>query len=622
MSWFKKLANSNSDSTSSNENTIPLSADSEEAMEYQAQAEAAQELDEMQEIQEEREQEEQAQEDQLVVIDGAKIKMGPHLGEFKVLNDVTTTQGKLTGTIVEKSIENFTFYDGFQLKTILGNWQDYGSYKVQENEVLIKKSTLQVTGKLPGNNPIETGPIEIMNPGQVNIPETIETTGTPAPEVTSSDLKKFIVHFRRPSDYQGKYGFDWLRDEYIHPIVTVTNDNNGDSINTPTPLCKNVEDLKTEYRDTSINPYGKHYYPAWLSIFPNTTTAQFPHGSSMHRNGIKLDIEIEEIEELEQDDTELFFESNNKYLTITPNKLPLKNLLNSKKSKDLSGKTVNFYSASKIVNIKCSGGTLNSHTDIKVFAKNGNSPKIEVGKLKVYKNNVIPKAEFVVVNVVTDDNEPGAKLKEDYQYIFKNQSFNQALIRAEVKVDTIFNITKIKSEEAFIFLQNKERYTAKDLLENIKSLYQKYGKYGDVKDGLDSDNTKRTFLFYTSLSANKVRGIASLDYESYKWGNSLLILNSGLKNQRTIVHEAGHSLSLAHVFQEGALTDYTFYHGYTDNYMDYDWQMGNLIYTVKNGRRSLTPTSSGSNIYSGKMYSFFKWQWDILRKDRSLTVNY
>ncbi|MBD3907211.1 hypothetical protein NAL32_21180 [Chryseobacterium sp. Ch-15] len=51
----------------------------------------------------------------MLVIGGAKIKFNAHLGEFKVLNDVPTTQGKLTGTIVEKQIPNFTFYDGFQM---------------------------------------------------------------------------------------------------------------------------------------------------------------------------------------------------------------------------------------------------------------------------------------------------------------------------------------------------------------------------------------------------------------------------------------------------------------------------------------------------------------------------
>jgi hypothetical protein len=88
----------------------------------------------------------------LLAIDGAKIKFNAHLGEFKVLSDVPTTQDKLTGTIIEKQVANFTFYDGFKM-IALTEWQDYGTVKVQDNYVLLKKSTLPGTGKLPGNIP-------------------------------------------------------------------------------------------------------------------------------------------------------------------------------------------------------------------------------------------------------------------------------------------------------------------------------------------------------------------------------------------------------------------------------------------------------------------------------------
>lgn len=97
------------------------------------------------------------------------------------------------------------------------------------------------------------------------------------------------------------------------------------------------------------------------------------------------------------------------------------------------------------VNIKCTGGVLNKHEEIKVFAKL-DQEKVEVGKLMVYKNNVIPKAEIVAINVITHS-VPNAQLRNDYQYLFKNQSFNQALIRAEVKVDTHFDISKLPAND-------------------------------------------------------------------------------------------------------------------------------------------------------------------------------
>ncbi|PRB01863.1 hypothetical protein CQ046_14280 [Chryseobacterium sp. MYb7] len=129
----------------------------------------------------ENEEKDKTEEGLLLAIDGAKIKFNAHLGTFKVLNNVPTTQDKLTGTIVEKQIPNFIFDDGFQMIS-LTEWQDFGTAKVQENFVLLKKSTLPGTGKMPGNIPPESGKIEFVTSGQVNVPEKIDPKGAPVPE--------------------------------------------------------------------------------------------------------------------------------------------------------------------------------------------------------------------------------------------------------------------------------------------------------------------------------------------------------------------------------------------------------------------------------------------------------
>ncbi|WP_216824222.1 hypothetical protein [Capnocytophaga canimorsus] len=142
---------------------------------------------------EEQKEEEQKTEDQLFVINNAKIKMGSHMGTFKVLNNTPTIQGKTVGTKVEKSPANFSFLDGFQILSVTGDWQDIGTAKYQDNEALIKKSTLMVTGKMPPPNaPIETGKIEFIDSGQINIPENINTTGMPVPQnelISESEYK-------------------------------------------------------------------------------------------------------------------------------------------------------------------------------------------------------------------------------------------------------------------------------------------------------------------------------------------------------------------------------------------------------------------------------------------------
>ena len=154
----------------------------------------------MQQIKEVRQKEDEKQEGQLLAIHGAKIKFNSHMGEFKVLNDVPTTQGKLTGTKVEKQIPNFTFYDGFQMLS-LTEWQDFGTVKVQDNEALIKKSTLPGTGKMPGNVPPESGKIEFVDSGQVNVPENITTTGAPVPENLDDNTE--YIYYTKDGFYIG-----------------------------------------------------------------------------------------------------------------------------------------------------------------------------------------------------------------------------------------------------------------------------------------------------------------------------------------------------------------------------------------------------------------------------------
>ena len=138
--------------------------------------------EEMKPIKASQQKELKSKQDLLFVIDGAKVKFGPHIGTFKVLNRTPTIQSKTIGTEIEKSPANFTFMDGFQLLS-LTQWQDIGTVKFQDNLALIKKSTIMGTGKMPpANAPIESGKIEFIDSGQINAPKNIDTTGMPLPE--------------------------------------------------------------------------------------------------------------------------------------------------------------------------------------------------------------------------------------------------------------------------------------------------------------------------------------------------------------------------------------------------------------------------------------------------------
>lgn len=58
---------------------------------------------------------------------------------------------------------------------------------------------------------------------------------------------------------------------------------------------------------------------------------------------------------------------------------------------------------------------------------------------------------------------------------------------------------------------------------------------------------------------------------------------------------------------------------YSANYMDYSWQLGRPI-DPKDLSKGFY--SSGDNKNKNKMFSLFKWQWEIIRADRSIIISY
>lgn len=430
-------------------------------------------------------------------------------------------------------------------------------------------------------------------------------------------IRKFIVHFRRPQDYSGKYGFDWLRDEYIHPIY------HSAVHSAPIALCRNLNAIKAEYSKDVINPitpYGNEYYPAWLAIFPHTTNAQFADGSAMHKNGVDLDLEIEEIDTLIDDGTKIIFECNSPYIILSVNEINIKDVVSEPQStKVLSTVVTKYRTLKKAINVKCVGGALTGHAEIKVYAQLGNR-KNEIGKLMLYKNNDIPKAKFVVVNVITAHGQ--ASLSNDYEHLFKFHSFNQALIRAEIDVSTIFDITKLPTSDIDVnnFITNYcdasntiNPNDANRFLRDIIVLYERYGKH-TPSSGINAATHQQTFLFYTKIQAQQrtrtgvstTNGVAYLDTSvqaTFAWGNCYVVFSpQNIVNlNNTIIHEAGHSLSLLHPFSVNH--PYPFIKGTTENVMDYS-QQGDNVYTA--------------NPHTRKYVCFWKNQWDTMRNDQSV----
>ncbi|WP_103866989.1 DUF4280 domain-containing protein [Aquimarina sp. I32.4] len=482
-------------------------------------------------------------------------------------------------------------------------WQGLASdVEIDGELMLVEDSTIKcATGGVD---------IAIEDTAQIDVP-------TDLPDSENAVLKKFLVNVRRPEDYKGEYGFDWLRDEYIYPIETIDHNNTNDLDNVPLPVCKNPDDLKNEYKTkdvvSPISPYGIDYYPAWLSIFPDTEEG--------YVNQVQLNIEIEEIEPLQSDETEIIFECDNENLIVTPEKIPLNDLLLDKQTKNWENTTKDYYLAEKVITVKCEGGVLEDHQEIKIFAEL-KGEKEEVGKLMVYKNSTIPSFEIVVVDVSIAGNP--TSYNTSFYYPLLKLSFTQAMIKPVV-VDTISFDISLLPLTAPVVRDFTEMYINTPTLSNADSnallkfeddLLYLFSLYNEVLNPINSNASKKTYIFRTPFkplhphTGEELRGMAYADHPDKEipgWGNSIVLFPFGLLDDSNMIHELGHSLSLPHTFEEKYVSPFTFYQGFTDNHMDYFNQY------------DPNPNSVGlPNPNINNMYSFFKWQWDIMREDRSL----
>ena len=480
-------------------------------------------------------------------------------------------------------------------------------------------------------------------------------------QTSTSCLQRFTIHFRRPAKlkqkkgatYKGEYGFDWLRDEYIYPIEEVLYDDRDNSItpkliNKYCALCLKSEKLKLEYLSKSIKPYGQDYYPAWLSIFAyNVQDDNADKGSDMHKDGVYLDLQLDEIDKIINDGTEIFFKPSERCLKITPEKISISKFLKTSiKKRSINKDTdtkISYYLLKNAVKIMCQGDTLKEHGQIKVFAKLG-STEIEVGQLMVYQNHSIGEANLVVVNVITEYDNNNKVIPQSYSSLdnlFNNQSFNQAMIKVKIKATENFDLVELRNktndkdiidflydikDSTYIKSQRQDHKdpektidSASDIKERLIKIYEKFGK-NIPADGkpIHDEKHHNTYLLFTNLNPTMSNGVAvggeacgkMTSSHVMEWGNGLVIFQSGLKDRHIIVHEAAHTFTLHHTFEphsknSSANNKHVFYRGYTENVMDYS------AYLISDN-----PLTYDQNKYNGQMYSFFKWQWDLMRKDK------
>lgn len=490
-----------------------------------------------------------------------------------------------------------------------------------------------------------------------------------------TSLRHFYVHFRRPekAGYSGSFGFDWLRDEYVYDLFEI-----GVLDRSKKYLYKgNIQNLIKEYthfkgqKISHINEIktlnAEPYIPAWLAIFPSSKHTKHPNASSVvNANGIQLYLQIDQDDKdsakiLTDDGTELIFECSTG-LKISPEKINLAKLIEkSPTKKNLSSSHQGVSSKSFYRHLTKTAITITA-TDvysepayIKVIARKNNLKKT-VGLLMVYPNAIIPKADIRIVHFSTRAGVREVPTPPAYQDYLKKRSFNQALVRAEIKGISFFNLVDylneynakvvkgtITSEERRklgkikVFItkypigQTVPRSKGGELKKDIIALYEEFSQKYVPKGGIENPNSKITFVIFTDYLVQNTDPATSITYTTLGsaatrergmfeslaclvadcpiiWGNAVVLFNQGNTDLSTFAHEIGHSLSLPHTFETPPNSNHTFYQGYTDNLMDY----------------SYAPTATNNTITNpnkGYLWSLFKWQWGILRKDGSISYD-
>lgn len=481
---------------------------------------------------------------------------------------------------------------------------------------------------------------------QGGIPDTYAERNSS--ESQSDNLKKFLVHFRRPSTYQGEFGFDWLRDQYVYPIVTVGG--------TTKELSLDTNKLKDEYRKNVLNPitpYGNDYYCSWLNLLKNQE--------------VDLDIEVEEIEQLDPtDNTEIIFESSNPDLIeIVPDKLPLKDLISGGLIiKNLGGNDIrNYYSAANLVKIK-NKGLLNQNCQIKVFAEL-NKKKEEVGKLMAIKNdeeskytiNIYVIKSYLVRDAVFGESVIDNKINSigglsAIEEHLNKKSLNQASVQVKLMYNPDTNLPYDWGFRRVSLINASKEVRYKDMIDENTMEVKNTGIYMNyINDRFklmfpSLVSKKGIFLYLTSLKDPGAGGAAfTVPLEN----KHCIIFNTNLDHLSSYAHELAHTLGLSHSFPDSTLTndqeiaetqiklnnERTKKTNHLTNYAAYyaanpqkkrevegifdakiKYFKERLVVLRKNPHKFIQDKTDNIMDYNlSNQLSLFKWQWEVIRDE-------
>ncbi|MFL0080889.1 type VI secretion system tube protein TssD [Tenacibaculum maritimum] len=396
---------------------------------------------------------------------------------------------------------------------------------------------------------------------------------------------KFIARFERLGTYNGEFGFDWMRDNYL--------DKEGGAKG----ICNNQEKLKKEYFPTSI--HEKEYFVPSLSMFPN-------------QEGVILKLSIKEKEGTAKNDDII--------------KLPAKNGIR------FEPKQVKVSEADgKQIKVICDS-PLSSDVMINLLDKNDK----KVGAINVVKNDEI--INLSINLVLASESRHIDKLKglfndriNNLEDFLQNRSFNQAFIKPYL-TNNLDNAPIISLDDF-----GEDDYNGTNLSKKGKSrIIEKFEKEIIFKSGIS------IFLIAKNHERNQAGDSKLIPLD---WSYVFMYVNAGKISDFT--HEIGHALGLTHTFIEDGHYDKT--EEKINKVKTYKRQLkeqeeyliknlsGKGRKIVNNNIRILTKniqtledtysigdknpykfTQSGTDNfmdYYNDAKSFYRWQWDVMFKE-------
>lgn len=370
--------------------------------------------------------------------------------------------------------------------------------------------------------------------------------------VCQTCLRNFFVHFRRPykigepvaADYNGEFGFDWIRDEYIYPLTIIdTDENKKDTLikdydhTVRRMLNKQFDGARGVFINKGL------YLPAWLSIFATNVPGTLG-SEKINSQGADLDLEIHQSPDddknaLTDDGTILIFKSSNPSLKISTFgknqqaqmvEEPLANFINAGRiSEQLATQKRFSYKKKNAINIICSGDALSQNEYILVQAKK--SGKIlNVGMLLVAKNKDI----FVIKLIMVDVKVNGKILEKpkNYEWELKNRIFNQCLMIADVVKKEVFDLDRLAKTDSEVQAFVKKWWSEKIKIEDktkIEDPKQQYVPVNEIHENIiiDEDGTK---LVEDNSEKFKAELLKLYETKNFK----LLPINSSYESHRYV----------------------------------------------------------------------------------------